>query len=541
MKRKNSKLEPGGLPSQSGEQLPAEECVPDRQYISELETEIKKYQDIFHAITDMVFEADVTGHVQYISPNVRDILGYEPEEVIGEVPTKFIVSEGSLEKFEDALKAGAQGIKVESLEVLFLHKDGRILSLEINAVPFFSDEGAILGFRGVSRDITEQKMLEKELQNAKDELEGIERERTELAETIKILVQSEEKYRKLVEDAQSIILRMDLKGNITFINDFAEKFFGYSEEEILGRNVIGTIVPEKESTGRDLEDLINNIAQNPAEFTNNENETMRKNGERIWIAWTNAPVLNERGKLKEVLCVGNDISHQKKIEAQLKSAQKKLRAMTAEIVYAEARSRQQFATELHDTVVQTLGAAKFRSELIQEKIPLEARGLFSELQDMLSQSMTQARLIMSEMSPPVLNELGLFSALEWLAEQIKTHYGIDVSFISNRKKQKLPIAHEIEVFLFQATRELLMNVVKHAQAGIARVKVSSDDQKLRIEVSDDGKGFDVKSTFQPDFKGGYGLYSIRERLRHIGGQMAIKSNPGHGTTVLMLAPRELEK
>jgi signal transduction histidine kinase len=144
------------------------------------------------------------------------------------------------------------------------------------------------------------------------------------------------------------------------------------------------------------------------------------------------------------------------------------------------------------------------------------------------------------MSPPVLNELGLFSALEWLTEQIKTRHGIDVNFITSRRKQTIPIAHEIEVLLFQATRELLVNIVKHAQANSARVKVSSDDQKLRIEVSDDGKGFDIKSTFQPEFKG-YGLYSIRERLRHIGGQMAIKSNPGHGTTVLMLAPREIEK
>jgi signal transduction histidine kinase len=103
------------------------------------------------------------------------------------------------------------------------------------------------------------------------------------------------------------------------------------------------------------------------------------------------------------------------------------------------------------------------------------------------------------------------------------------------------MSREIERLLFQATRELLMNVVKHSKAQNATVKFSSRGQKVRIEVSDDGTGFDIKKTFQPDLKGGYGLYSIRERLRHIGGQLSIKSKPGQGTTIIVSAPREIEK
>lgn len=86
-----------------------------------------------------------------------------------------------------------------------------------------------------------------------------------------------------------------------------------------------------------------------------------------------------------------------------------------------------------------------------------------------------------------------------------------------------------------------MNVVKHSQAQTATVNFSSNNQKLRIEVSDNGRGFDIKKTFEPDSISGYGLYSIRERLRHIGGVLAMKTKPGHGTTVLITAPREIEK
>ena len=111
---------------------------------------------------------------------------------------------------------------------------------------------------------------------------------TEQRQAQEALRHSEEKYRELVENANSIILRMDNMGNVTFINEFAQGFFGYSEEEIVGKNVVGTIVPQVESTtGRDLRLMIEDIAVNPDRYASNINENMRLGGERVWIAWTN--------------------------------------------------------------------------------------------------------------------------------------------------------------------------------------------------------------------------------------------------------------
>ncbi len=132
------------------------------------------------------------------------------------------------------------------------------------------------------------------------------------------LEKSEEKYRELVEHANSIILRMDREGTITFFNEFAQRFFGFSEEEILGRNVVGTIVPERESSGRDLAAMIADMGRHPETYRNNENENMRRDGERVWIAWTNRPTYDSDGKVREILCVGNDITGRREMERQLR-------------------------------------------------------------------------------------------------------------------------------------------------------------------------------------------------------------------------------
>lgn len=152
-------------------------------------------------------------------------------------------------------------------------------------------------------------------------LDITERKRAEDA-----LRESEEKYRELVENANSIIIRWDMQGNLTFFNEFAEMLFGYSKNEILGRNVVGTIVPLSESTGRDLDDMIEDVKRYPERYKLNVNENMCKNGDRVWIAWTNKAIHDEHGNVVEILSVGNDITERKRAEEELESAKDQLAA-----------------------------------------------------------------------------------------------------------------------------------------------------------------------------------------------------------------------
>ncbi len=139
----------------------------------------------------------------------------------------------------------------------------------------------------------------------------------ELEESSEFLARSETRYRELVENANSIIVRWNLEGRITFVNKFAQEFFGYDENEIIGRYAVGTIVPEEESTGRDLSGLTEDILSNPARYVSNVNENIKKNGERVWVAWTNKPVVDDDGRIVEVLSIGNDITARRRLEQDL--------------------------------------------------------------------------------------------------------------------------------------------------------------------------------------------------------------------------------
>jgi PAS domain S-box-containing protein/putative nucleotidyltransferase with HDIG domain len=117
---------------------------------------------------------------------------------------------------------------------------------------------------------------------------------------------SEAQSRVLAEEANSIILRLNTKGQVTFFNKFAQSFFGYSEDEICGYSVIGTIVPETDTSGRNLTAMITDLVTHPDRYTINENENIKRNGERVWISWSNKAILDDYGQVIEILCIGNE-------------------------------------------------------------------------------------------------------------------------------------------------------------------------------------------------------------------------------------------
>ena len=128
---------------------------------------------------------------------------------------------------------------------------------------------------------------------------------------------SEAQSRVLAEEATSIILRLNLKGQVTFFNKFAQKLFGYSEDEIRGYSVIGTIVPETDTAGRNLAVMIADLISHPDRYSINENENMKRNGERIWVSWTNKAILDDYGQVIEVICIGNEKTAIKKEEEKI--------------------------------------------------------------------------------------------------------------------------------------------------------------------------------------------------------------------------------
>jgi PAS domain S-box-containing protein len=140
---------------------------------------------------------------------------------------------------------------------------------------------------------------------------------TKLGRTEEMLHVSEDKYRQLVENADCIILRMDKDSRITFFNEFAQKFYGYTAQEILGKNITGTIIPKGSKFSRNLAKIVRDIKRRPGFYATFENENVCKNGRKVWVSWANKAIRDEDRNVTEILCVGHDITERKHMEKEL--------------------------------------------------------------------------------------------------------------------------------------------------------------------------------------------------------------------------------
>ena len=213
--------------------------------------------------------------------------------------------------------------------------------------------------------------------------------------------------------------------------------------------------------------------------------------------------------------------------------QERLRALTSQLSVAEERERRRIASAVHDQVAQSLAVIKMKlGELRRVDTSATLVDRIQTIREMVDQAMEDTRSVTYALSPPVLYELGLEAALEWLAEQVERNHSIACHF--EHDGQTKPLGDDARGFLFWAARELMMNVVKHANASIARLSLSGNDGMLCLRVQDDGEGF--YPTEMERRTSGFGLFSIRERLTDFGGHFQLDSRPGLGTTVTIVLP-----
>lgn len=215
--------------------------------------------------------------------------------------------------------------------------------------------------------------------------------------------------------------------------------------------------------------------------------------------------------------------------------------MASQLSLAEERERRRIATELHDRIGQTLAICKIKLGALRASASSTGlSGPLDEIHKLVEEIIQETRSLTFEVSSPILYELGLEAAVEWLAEQIQEKYGLLSHFEDDR--QPKPLDDDVSVLLFQAVRELLANVAKHAQARNVKVSIRRDDTNIKITVEDDGNGFDTSDTVSHWSRTeGFGLFSIRERLDYLGGRLEVESEPGHGTWATLAAPLKREE
>ncbi|WP_447602583.1 PAS domain S-box protein [Nitrospira sp. Nam80] len=220
---------------------------------------------------------------------------------------------------------------------------------------------------------------------------------------------------------------------------------------------------------------------------------------------------------------------------ELTESQERLRALATELNLTEQRERQRMATELHDYLAQLLVLAKIKIGQVKrlaEAVPACA-DLMLQTEQVLAEALSYTRTLVADLSPPVLHQFGLPVGLRWLAERMEQQ-GLTVSVHTNTNE--VNIAENQAVLLFQSVRELLMNVVKHAKASEASVVLSQANSQLTIAVCDRGAGFNVSTADSTPLSSQFGLFSIRERMKALGGRFDIESIPGKGTQARLSLP-----
>ncbi len=220
---------------------------------------------------------------------------------------------------------------------------------------------------------------------------------------------------------------------------------------------------------------------------------------------------------------------------ELIHSRRRLRALASELTLAEQRERQRLATDLHDYLAQLLvfGRLKLGQAKRDPKNPWSG-SVPEELDEVLGKALTYIRSLVAELSPPVLREFGLAMALQWLAEQMKRQ---ELTVTVDCDLRSSMVSEDQAVLLFQSARELLINVLKHAGTSRASVSVGIKDNILQLCVTDDGAGFDNANPSM-NRAATFGLFSIRERMEDLGGEMSIVSAPGQGTQVTLVVPLE---
>jgi len=478
-----------------------------------------------------IVAVDLNCNVSLWNPAAEKLFGYTQAEALGRDLDALVTS-------TPEMLAGARNITQKMLEGMsYFHtitqrgrRDGTLVDVEIRAV---LGDGHDIGHITIYHDITELKRAEQALQ------------------------ESRAKYRDLVENANCIILEMDPRGDVTFLNRFAQNFFGYRESDIMGCSVVGTIVPATDSNGRDLKHMIQDLVSHPERYIDNENENMRRNGERVWVAWTNRAIYDRNGHLSEVLCIGIDRTEQKRTAEELREAK----------IAAEAanKAKSAFLANMSHELRTPLNAILGYTELILDNIYGE---ISDKIQDVMSRLEKNGRHLLrlindvldlskieAQRLPLSINEYSMKEAVHSAVAGVASLAADKNLALKTSVSPNLPTAIGDEQRIVQVILNLVGNAIKFTEKGEVKIDVDGSDGGFLVSISDTGPGLSeidqqkiFKEFHQIDSsstrsKGGTGLgLAIAKRFIEMhGGHIWVESKLGKGSTFRFTLPFRLDQ
>jgi PAS domain S-box-containing protein len=464
----------------------------------------QRYRSLFEGSRDAIFISDGKGRILDANDAAAQLTGRQKPQLILKLMQEIYENfdQAAYQTHFDRTLAGDDF----SVEASLQHADGKRVYTELN-----SKQVTLAGIRCIhtaARDVTSRKRGEEALRR------------------------SEAKYRELVQNANSMIVRFDTHARITFFNEYAQKFFDYTEDEIIGHKITEKLIPAVDSDGRDILGRLKHFFTEPEKYKNIALENIRRNGERVVVAWTNRPIRGAGGKIIEFLSVGVDMTERRR-------ARQMIQTLTHELIKAQENERYKIARDLHDHIAQDLSSLKIGLQTLFSGNASDQDGYADQagnLIHLLQRSITEVRNLAYDLRPPGLDQFGLVRTLFTYCEDFSHNNAIKIDFVS-AGLDDLQLEPDIQINLYRLIQEALYNVKKHADANGVTIRLVASSPNLMLRIIDDGCGFDVRLWRAKSHREKrMGLQSMVERVGLLNGTIDIRSQPHKGTAIFITIP-----
>ncbi len=400
-------------------------------------------------------------------------------------------------------------------------------------------------------DISKHSKTDEAPKDFSTQLEKMVKERTAELEGAVTKLENEIAERKSVQtklhqlswvfrDAADPIIIEDLSGTIIEINREAERSYGWSRDELIGKSIKDLLLPDRYQFAWELRQQ----CLNGHEVRNWEGYRVDKYGRVFPTLVTAFPLMDENGRIEFVTTITKDISIIKNLELELRDSQRRLKEFSRKSIEALEADRKAVSRELHDSIGGNLAAIKFALESIVKKIAEKPDAATTSLEKTIShlaETIKECKRISASLRPEIIDDRGLLPTIDWHTRQFSQHYN-KIKIIQQLDVDEREVPELLKIVIYRVIQEALNNAAMHSKADTIYIRLKKSGNYFEAEVEDNGRGFDFKEVSNcSDRSSGFGLKSMRERVEIIGGSFSVHSLMGAGTRVRIAVPVDEDK
>jgi PAS domain S-box-containing protein len=487
---------------------------------------------IVESSDDAIISKDLNEIINSWNATAERIFGYSSQEAIGQ-PITIIVPPDLREEEAQFLKRVKSGERIGHFETVRVAKNGRRINVSLTVSPIKDSGGRVIGVSKIARDVTDGRVIEKELREKQDLL------------------------RAAFTQTYSFMAILSNDGTIVEANRAALEGTGYTRGEVIGNklwDVWWRSLPEEQAIARTS---VATAAKGLA--VREECQYALRDGTIRFADRTLNPVQSENGDVVMIVASGLDMTEHRQLRSMLEDRVRQrtgeleaknnelvtqtdvVRELSARLLQIQDEERRRIARELHDSVGQMLAAVSMNLAHVHHEaaaLSPDARKALEDNAGLLEQLSSEIRTISHLLHPPLLDEVGLQSALQWYIDGFSERSKIKVDLELPDDFGRLP--RNLEITLFRVVQECLTNIHRHSGSSTAAIRVARSQNEVRLEVRDAGKGLpaEAQTSLSSGKLSGVGLRGMHERLRQMGGHLDVQSN-GNGTLIHATLPIEV--